>query len=162
MHGGHVTAASNGVGHGATFAIHLPLAGEATATRELTSEGSDAKRHILVVDDNKDAADSLAALLEMDGHRVKAVYTAEAGLEQVDLLKPDLVLLDIGLPRISGYEVVQRIKAAHPLISVVAISGYGRHEDKRRAVEAGFDGHLVKPVDFDVLRQLMNEPDRRA
>jgi PAS domain S-box-containing protein len=126
MHGGHVTASSDGVGQGATFAIHLPLAREETAPLEFTSEASDAKRRILVVDDNKDAADSLAALLEIDGHQVKAVYTAEAGLEEVDLFKPDLVLLDIGLPRISGYEVVQRIKAVHPLISVVALSGYGR------------------------------------
>ena len=119
-------------------------------------QASNAKRRILVVDDNKDAADSLAALLEIDGHQVKAVYTAEAGLEEVDPLKPDLILLDIGLPRISGYEVVQRIKAAHPLISVVALSGYGSSEDKQRAVAAGFDAHLVKPVDFDVLRQLLN------
>ena len=109
-----------------------------------------------MVDDNRDAADSLAALLEMDGHQVKAVYTAEAGLEEVDLREPDLVLLDIGLPRISGYEVVQRIKAAHPLMSVVALSGYGSPEDKQRAEAAGFDAHLVKPVEFDVLKALMN------
>ena len=115
---------------------------------------------ILVVDDNKDAADSLAALLEMDGHQVNAVYTAEAGLEEVDLREPDLVLLDIGLPRISGYEVAQRIKAAHPLMSVVALSGYGSNEDKQRAVAAGFDAHLVKPVDFDVLREMVNSAGR--
>lgn len=157
MHGGHVTGSSEGVGHGSTFAIHLPLAKEEAATfRESTPQTSNAKRRILVVDDNKDAADSLAALLEMDDHEVKAVYTAEAGLEEVDLRKPHLVLLDIGLPRISGYEVVQRIKAAHPLMSVVALSGYGSTEDKQLAVAAGFDAHLVKPVDFDVLRELVN------
>jgi len=114
------------------------------------------KRLILVVDDNQDAADSLAALLEIDGHQVKAVYTAEDGLREVDLLKPDLVLLDIGLPRITGYEVAQRIKAANPLIDVIALSGYGRAEDKQRAVAAGFDAHLVKPIDFDALKKLMN------
>jgi PAS domain S-box-containing protein len=157
MHGGRVTGSSEGVGHGSTFEIHLPLAREeATAFRESTLQASNAKRRILVVDDNRDAADSLAALLEMDGHEVKAVYTAEAGLEEVDLRKPDLVLLDIGLPRISGYEVVQRIKAAHPLMSVVALSGYGSTEDKQRAQAAGFDAHLVKPVDFDVLREMMS------
>jgi CheY-like chemotaxis protein len=156
MHGGHVTAASDGVGHGARFAIYLPLAREEAAPQKSTSKASSAKRLILVVDDNRDAADSLAALLEIDGHQVKAVYTAEEGLEEVELLKPDLVLLDIGLPGISGYEVVQRIKAAHPLINVVAVSGYGRPEDKQRAIAAGFDAHLVKPVDFDVLKQLMN------
>jgi PAS domain S-box-containing protein len=157
MHGGHVTGSSEGVGHGSTFAIHLPLAkDEAAASREAAPQASNAKRRILVVDDNKDAADSLAALLEMDGHDVKAVYTAEAGLEESDVQKPDLVLLDIGLPRMSGYEVVQRIKAAHPLMSVVALSGYGSTGDKQRAAAAGFDAHLVKPVDFDVLTRLMN------
>jgi len=109
-----------------------------------------------VVDDNADAADSMAALLEIYGHEVKAVYTAEAGLAQVELLKPDLVLLDIGLPRISGYEVAQRIKAARPAIYVVALSGYGRPEDRQQAKAAGFDTHLVKPVDFDELRKLMD------
>jgi PAS domain S-box-containing protein len=156
MHGGHVTASSEGTGHGATFAIHLPLAREESAPRESTSEASSANRRILVVDDNKDAADSLAALLEIEGHQVKAVYTPEEGLEEVELLKPDLVLLDIGLPRITGYEVAQRIKAAHPLMCVVALSGYGRPEDKQRATAAGFDAHLVKPVDFDDLRQVIN------
>src|SRR3984957_1707074 len=157
MHGGHVTGSSDGVGHGSRFAIHLPLAKEeAAAVHESTPQASNAKRRIVVVDDNRDAADSLAALLEMDGHQVKAVYTAEAGLEEVDLREPDLVLLDIGLPRISGYEVVQRIKATHPLMSVVALSGYGSPEDKQRAEAAGFDAHLVKPVEFDVLKALMN------
>jgi PAS domain S-box-containing protein len=157
MHGGRVTGSSEGIGRGSTFAIQLPLAKEeAAAYRESTPPASDAKRRILVVDDNRDAAESLAAPLEMDGHEVKAVYTAEAGLEEVDLRNPDLVLLDIGLPRISGYEVVQRIKAAHPQMSVVALSGYGSTEDKQRAAAAGFDAHLVKPVDFDVLRKLMN------
>lgn len=112
-------------------------------------------RRVLVVDDNKDAADPLATLLAIEGHEVKAVYTAEAGLEQIDLFKPDLVLLDIGLPRMSGYQVVQRIKAAHPEIAVAALSGYGRLEDKQQAVTCGFDAYLVKPVDFDTLRELM-------
>ena len=157
MHGGRVTGSSEGVGHGSTFAIHLQqVTEEAAVVREPMPQATHAKRHVLVVDDNKDAADSLAALLEMDGHEVKAVYTAEAGLEEVNLRKPDLVLLDIGLPRISGYEVVQRIKVAHPLMFVVALSGYGSTEDKQRAVTAGFDAHLVKPVDFDVLRGLVN------
>ncbi|MEJ0004937.1 MAG: response regulator [Steroidobacteraceae bacterium] len=108
-----------------------------------------------MVDDNIDAADSTAALLEADGHRVKAVHTAEAGLAEVDLFKPELVLLDIGLPRISGYEVVKRIKAVHPLIYVVALSGYGSSEDRQRAKAAGFDAHMVKPFDFDDLKKLI-------
>lgn len=156
MHGGSVTGASSGVGHGATFSIYLPLAEEDAAPLGSKVEADVGKRLVLVVDDNQDAADSLAALLEIEGHRVKAVYTAEEGLEEVDLFKPDLVLLDIGLPRITGYEVVKRIKTAHPLIDVIALSGYGRAEDKQRAAAAGFDAHLVKPVDFDALNKLMN------
>jgi signal transduction histidine kinase len=156
MHGGHVTGSSEGIGHGSTFAIHLPLASDEPPARESMPQASNAKRRILVVDDNRDAADSLAALLEIDGQEVKSVYSADAGLEEVDRFKPDLVLLDIGLPRISGYEIVQRIKTTYPLISVVALSGYGRPEDKQRAVAAGFDAHLVKPVEFDVSRHLLN------
>jgi PAS domain S-box-containing protein len=157
MQGGRVTGASDGVGHGATFAIHLPLAGgDEGAVHEPPLVASRTTRCILVIDDNVDAADSTATLLEVDGHRVKAVYTPEAGLAEVDLLKPDLVLLDIGLPRMSGYEVVRRIKAAHPSIYVVALSGYGSPEDKQRAAAAGFDAHLIKPVDFEDLRKLIS------
>jgi PAS domain S-box-containing protein len=159
MHGGHVSGTSDGVGHGSTFTIRLPLAEGNPAPRESVIEAGNCKRRILVVDDNKDAADSLAALLEIEGHQVKAVYTGEAALEEVELLMPDLVLLDIGLPRISGYEVVQRIKASHPLIFVVALSGYGSPEDKQRAVAARFDAHLIKPVDFDDLRRVISEQD---
>jgi PAS domain S-box-containing protein len=156
MHGGHVSGSSDGLGRGARFAIHLPLASDEPAPREQLSEKSSAKLRILVVDDNKDAADSMASLLRAEGHQVKAVYTAEAGLAEVELRRPDLVLLDIGLPRISGYEVVQRIKAAHPSIFVAALTGYGRPEDRQQAAASGFDAHLVKPVNFEALSQLMN------
>jgi PAS domain S-box-containing protein len=156
MHGGRVTAASDGIGKGARFALHLPLARDAATPRDTAQEQRRAPRCILVIDDNTDAADSTAALLEVDGHVVKAVHTAEDGLAQVGLMKPDLVLLDIGLPRMSGYEVVQRIKAAHPAIFVVAVSGYGSAEDRQRAKSAGFDAHLVKPFDFGELQKLID------
>lgn len=103
MHGGCATGSSDGPGHRSTEEVSLP---------ETNLQVSNAKRRVLVVDANEDAADSLTTLLDIEGHQARAVYTAEAGLEEVELLKPDLVLLDIGLPRISGYEVVQRIKAA--------------------------------------------------
>jgi CheY-like chemotaxis protein len=157
MHGGQVYGTSDGVGRGSTFAIRLPLAKGIPESRETSLAVTNCKRRILVVDDNKDAADSLVTLLEIEGHQVKCVYTAEAALEEVELLKPDLILLDIGLPRISGYEVAQRIKAAHPLISVVALSGYGSLEDRQRVIAAGFDAHLLKPVDFDDLKGLISE-----
>jgi PAS domain S-box-containing protein len=159
MHGGHVSGTSDGVGRGSTFAIRLPLAKGNPDPRESLLEADNHRRRILVVDDNKDAADSLATLLEIEGHQVKAVYTGEAALEEVELLMPDVILLDIGLPRISGYEVVQRIKAARPLMFVVALSGYGSPEDKQRAVAARFDAHLIKPVDFDDLRRVISEQD---
>jgi CheY-like chemotaxis protein len=155
MHGGHVTGSSEGVGRGATFAIYLPMPGDEGVPRGSISQETNVRRCILVVDDNRDAADSTATLLEFEGHQVKAVYTAEAALVEVERLRPNLVLLDIGLPGISGYELVQRIKAAHPLMCVVAVTGYGRPEDRQRSEAAGFDAHLVKPVDFEVLRQLM-------
>jgi PAS domain S-box-containing protein len=155
MHGGHVTGSSEGVGRGATFAIYLPMPGDEGVPRGSISQETNVRRCILVVDDNRDAADSTATLLEFEGHQVKAVYTAEAALVEVERLRPNLVLLDIGLPGISGYELAQRIKAAHPLMCVVAVTGYGRPEDRQRSEAAGFDAHLVKPVDFEVLRQLM-------
>jgi PAS domain S-box-containing protein len=156
MHGGQVSGSSAGIGRGATFAIHLPPASAEAAPGELQSEQTNVRRRILVVDDNTDAADSMADLLESDGHQAKAVYTPEEGLMEVERFKPDLVLLDIGLPRMSGYDVVQRIKAVHPGMFVAALSGYGRSEDRQQAAAAGFDAHLVKPVDFDALKQLMN------
>ena len=127
---------------------------------ETVSRSDDRKRRILVVDDNRDAADSLATLLSIEGHSSTAVYAAEAAFEQVEHFQPDLVFLDIGLPRISGYEVVRRIKAAHPSITVIALSGYGSPEDKELALAARFDAHLVKPVDFDALKQLMGSQNR--
>lgn len=156
MHGGQVAVTSDGLGRGSIFALHLPLAEEIADVAKSSSEPGVTKRRILVVDDNQDAADSVATLLALDGHQVKAVYTGEAGLLEVDVLKPDLVLLDIGLPGMSGYEIGRRIKAVHPSISVVALSGYGRPEDKQQAAAAGFDTHLVKPVAFDDLREFIN------
>ena len=110
-----------GAGHGSTFSIRLPLnKDEKTDGRSLASEAGGSKRRILVVDDNEDAADSPAALLEIDGQQSRAVYTPEAALEQVEIMKPDVVLLDIGLPEMSGYEVAKRIKATHPSVYVIA------------------------------------------
>jgi PAS domain S-box-containing protein len=158
MQGGHVTVTSDGVGHGSTFVLHLPLAAELADEVHTTSIPGTSKRRILVVDDNRDAADSVATLLELDGHQVKAVYTGDGALTDVGIFKPDLVLLDIGLPGMSGYEIVHRIKTAHPMISVVALSGYGSSEDKQRAAVAGFDAHLVKPVAFEDLLAIVNRP----
>jgi CheY-like chemotaxis protein len=127
------------------------------AAPELIS--SDARFRVLVADDNNDALDSLALLLEMAGHEV---MKASSGQEAVDLaleLQPDVALLDIGMPLLSGYEVAQRIRAAPwgNRMTLVAVSGWGQSEDKRRSKEAGFDLHLVKPVEFDAVERIFTQ-----
>lgn len=121
-----------------------------------------AARRILVVDDNLDSADSIAPLLRLSGHRT---FLAHNGLEAVEAaarLRPDVVLLDIGLPTISGIEACRRIRshAWSKGMVVVALTGWGQEHDRRRTREAGFDAHLVKPVDYDDLLQLLSAPLR--
>jgi CheY-like chemotaxis protein len=110
-------------------------------------------RRVLIVDDNEDAANSLAMLLKLGGHETASVYTAADALTRAPTFKPDVVLLDIGLPGMDGYEVAQQMRELPGLrdIRLVAVTGYGRSEDRIRAREAGFDDHLVKPVDYAVL-----------
>jgi CheY-like chemotaxis protein len=110
-------------------------------------------RRVLIVDDNEDAANSLAMILKLSGHETDSVYTAADALERVTAFKPDVVLLDIGLPGMDGYEVAQKIRELPGLrdIRLVAVTGYGRSDDRLRARDAGFDDHLTKPVEFAVL-----------
>ena len=110
---------------------------------------------ILVVDDNRDAADSLAMLLQFEGRQTLCAYSGEAALQQVATFEPQLVLLDIGLPGLDGYEVARRLKADFPKLRVIALSGYGQVEDRQRSAAAGFDAHLVKPVDLDALKRAL-------
>jgi CheY-like chemotaxis protein len=156
MHGGTVTATSGGPGRGSSFEIRLPLADDTHPATELPAPAQLRPRRILVVDDNEDGATMLAALLEFDGHQVT---TSLSGLEAVDIAiaaRPDVVLLDIGLPGLDGYEVARRIRAAADgAVRLVAITGYGRDEDRARARDAGFAAHLVKPVNFDALRRVL-------
>jgi CheY-like chemotaxis protein len=115
-------------------------------------------QRVLVVDDNEDAANSLALLLKLNGHETDSVYSAADALRRVTAFRPDTVLLDIGLPGMDGYEVAQHIRELPGLrgIRLVAVTGYGRLEDRQRAREAGFDDHLVKPVDLAVLEQALS------
>ena len=110
-------------------------------------------RRVLIVDDNEDAANSLAMVLQLSGHETASVYTAADALEHAAVFKPDVVLLDIGLPGMDGYEVAQRLRELPGLrgIKLVAVTGYGRSDDRLRARDAGFDDHLTKPVEFEVL-----------
>ena len=153
LHGGNVIASSPGVGHGSTFTIRLPLAeGPATAPRAAELQ-ADSMQRVLIVDDNRDAADSLAMLLQFEGRQTLCVYSGEQALEVLAAFQPQLVLLDIGLPGMDGYEVARRLKAAARGLHVIALSGYAQLEDRQRSAAAGFDAHLVKPVDLDALKR---------
>ena len=114
-------------------------------------------RRVLIVDDNEDAANSLALILKLGGHETDSVYTATAALQRAADFKPDVVLLDIGLPGMDGYEVARKIGELPGLrnIRLVAVTGYGRSDDRRRARDAGFDDHLTKPVEFAVLERTL-------
>ncbi|MBV8495735.1 MAG: response regulator, partial [Gammaproteobacteria bacterium] len=158
MHGGTVRAASAGAQSGSTFTISLPLIAPPETARTEPQPLPAARRRVLIVDDNVDAADSLALLLESDGHEAQTAYSASTALEAVERLRPEVVLLDLGLPHIDGYEVARRLRAraSVPGMRLIALTGYGRDEDRERAREAGFDDHLLKPADIAALQQLLS------
>jgi signal transduction histidine kinase len=155
MHGGTVTASSPGWDRGATFTIRLPLAERPATVKSTAPTNTDSLLRVLIVDDNRDAADSLAMLLQFEGRQTRCAYSGEAALQEVATFDPQLVLLDIGLPGLDGYEVARRLKAAAPKLRVIALSGYGQVEDRQRSAAAGFDAHLVKPVDLDALKRAL-------
>jgi CheY-like chemotaxis protein len=157
MHGGQVHASSAGEGLGSTFAILLPrIAEPATEGQSLESAPLSAKR-VLVVDDNIDAAEAIVALLDIQGHTATAAYTARDALSAVEVFKPQVMLADIGLPDIDGYELVRQLRKlpSCKTVSMIALTGYGQPEDRKRALDAGFDAHLVKPVELPTLDRLI-------
>jgi signal transduction histidine kinase len=157
MHGGKVTAVSPGLGRGSTFRLWLPLIERPGSLLGERADPRQLSRRVLIVDDNVDAADSLALVLELDGHVTKTGYSAQDALEQAVAFEPDVILLDIGLPEMDGYEVARRVRALGRAddVKLIALTGYGQVEDLRRAQEAGFDDHLVKPVDFEILTRCL-------
>lgn len=161
LHGGSVQGYSEGLGKGSEFVVCLPLLKKATAPTAAKPKPGAARqvpaRRILVVDDNRDSAESLALLLRFTGHEVQTAYEGEAALETARTQRPDVVLLDIGLPRMDGLEVAHRLRHDLALTDalLVALTGYGQEEDRRRSERAGFNAHLVKPVDLDALYELM-------
>ncbi|HSV79257.1 MAG TPA: hybrid sensor histidine kinase/response regulator, partial [Ramlibacter sp.] len=165
MHGGSVRAESAGEGQGSAFTVCLPLIPppfqQAAADTDALPRGQAA---VLVVDDNQDAADTAAALLEMAGYRVKVAYDPGVALAQLDEFSPDVALLDIGLPGMSGYELAARVRAHHNGNGtfLVALTGYGTQADVLRAQEAGFDRHLVKPAAPDTLLETIEQGLQRA
>jgi CheY-like chemotaxis protein len=118
----------------------------------VAAKTSRALERVLIVDDNRDAADSLAMCLQLEGHEALAVYSSEAALSHCATYAPQIVLLDIGLPFMDGYEVARRLRAASRSLRLIALTGYGKDEDKRRTAAAGFDAHLTKPVDLSALK----------
>jgi signal transduction histidine kinase len=163
LHGGSVSARSAGPGQGSEFVIRLPVT-DASASVVETPDPSRAlaarSRRVLVLDDNRDAADSCATLLELQGHRTATAYTGMSGLALGEAFRPDVMLLDIGLPDVNGYELARRVRASDwgRGVQLIAITGWGQDADRQRAFEAGFDHHLTKPVTPQVIETLLREP----
>jgi len=160
LHGGTVTAHSDGAGRGSEFIVRLPLAHEQRPAGEVRPEGAPESRshcRVLVVDDNEDSVESLAMLLRMLGHEVETAKDAEGGLAALDTFRPNVAILDIGLPKVTGYDLAKQIRE-RPWgkgVVLVALTGWGQKQHRKRSTEAGFDHHLTKPVEFDVLQQIL-------
>lgn len=168
LHGGTVTASSDGLGLGSEFTVRLPLSCAGVGTAELFGPNliSEPTRsaEVLVVDDNVDAAESLALLLRVTGHQVRVCHDGLKALAMVEESFPDVAVLDIGLPGLDGYSVARQLRqrAEGRTLLLVALTGYGQEEDRRRAMQAGFDHHLTKPVDPETLVRLVGEVPPRT
>lgn len=158
MHEGEVEAFSDGLGRGSEFVVRLPALDEAAAlhrTGSAKTERPIRSRRILVIDDNRDAAESLGALLEFKGHEIATAFDGPAALQAIQSFPAEVILLDIGLPGMSGYQIAKRLRAGGSTARLVALTGYGQREDRERSRLAGFDHHLVKPVSPEDLDQVL-------
>lgn len=172
LHGGRVEARSDGPGRGSEFIVRLPTGVPALEVSQVDvradGPATDAGLKILVVDDSQDAADTCATVLELSGHEVQTAYSGRRALELARTFRPHALLLDIGLPDVNGYELARTIRAA-PWgggMVLIAVTGWGQGKDRRRALEAGFDHHLTKPIAAETLESLLqsldrSEPDRK-
>jgi CheY-like chemotaxis protein len=163
LQGGTVSANSEGPGRGSEFVVRLPLAreGEKILAPPRGRPGA-VSRRILLVEDNPDGRETLQLLLQVWGHRVDVAEDGKQGLQKALARRPEVALVDIGLPGMDGYEVAQGVRAAlGRQVFLIAITGYGQPHDRWRALEAGFDVHLVKPVDPDLLQELLIHPEAR-
>ncbi|MFL6577896.1 MAG: ATP-binding protein, partial [Povalibacter sp.] len=165
MHGGRVDAFSAGPGCGSTFTVRLPLL---LSGRYVSAVSSDAAPHatpgrrVLIADDNADAASSLAMVLELMGHQVWTAHDGQDALEKATEIEPEFVFLDLGMPRLDGYEAARRLRKS-PIgaqTTLVALTGWGQDNDRRKTIEAGFDRHLVKPVQASQLHEILAEANR--
>jgi CheY-like chemotaxis protein/two-component sensor histidine kinase len=168
MHGGNIVVCSDGLGHGSEFIIRLPLAADVEASAKTDGPARTSNvlspRRVLVVDDNRDSAHSLAMLLQFLGAEVQTANSGADALAAIESFRPNVVLLDLGMPEMDGYEVARRIRARTEFsdIMLIALTGWAQDEDRRRAQNAGFDHHLVKPADISALEALLMPRDGLA
>jgi two-component system, chemotaxis family, CheB/CheR fusion protein len=171
LHQGRIEARSAGLGRGTEMIVRLPISegqpGESQQPSAPTASLDSVKlesRRMMIVDDNVDAADSMAMLLRLAGHEVEAAYDGPAALIAADTFKPEVLLVDIGLPGMDGYELARqmRLRPALTAALLVAMTGYGRPQDRREAAVAGFDHHLTKPVSLEALLAVLAGSPRRA
>jgi signal transduction histidine kinase/CheY-like chemotaxis protein len=161
MHGGRVAAHSEGPGRGSEFIVWLPAlpAGPAATPAAAPQQQETAGRHILIVEDNADARSTLQTLLNLLGHRVETAANGSEGIDRALASRPQVVLVDLGLPILDGYEVARRLRAElGGAVHLIALTGHALEEDRRRAYEAGFDAHLVKPVELEDLNRVLAGP----
>jgi signal transduction histidine kinase/CheY-like chemotaxis protein len=159
LHGGTVEARSAGLGQGSEFIVRLPISDHQTSSPRATDPppASPERRRVLIADDNRDAADSLSLLLELSGHEVRVAHLGRTALSLAQTFRPDVAFLDIGMPDLTGYEVARALRQEPWAMNLrlIALTGWGQEDDRRRALEAGFDHHLTKPVSPDLLQGLI-------
>ena len=163
LHGGTVAAASPGVGQGSTFTVRLPVAASVPVpphepAGEHAFPGPGVQRRLLIADDLEDSAESLATLFRMMGHEAWTAHDGEVAVQAAASHRPEIILLDLGMPKVDGYEACRRIRGQPwgRRLMIIALTGWGQEEDRRRTRLAGFDAHLVKPVDPTALMRLVD------
>ncbi|MGO9111959.1 MAG: response regulator [Thermoguttaceae bacterium] len=164
LHVGSVEAQSDGLGEGSEFTIRLPAPSFQTESNQALAvpPASTPPRKVLIVDDNNDSAEALSRLLRSQGHEVRTALDGDSALAVADEFRPEMVLLDIGMPVISGFEIASRLRAKPEFndVVIIAVSGYGKEDSLKQSREAGFDDYAVKPIDLDKLTELMRRTRR--
>jgi CheY-like chemotaxis protein len=164
LHGGSVSARSEGLDRGSEFVVELPLCQAPVEPRRPEGSPTIRRRRILLVEDQQDARESLRLLLHADGHDVAVARDGPEGLDKIRQWHPEVALIDIGLPGLDGYELAAAVRSDRETrhVFLVALTGYGQPEDRRRALDAGFDEHIVKPVSREALARAMKRADGRG
>jgi CheY-like chemotaxis protein len=165
LHGGMIEARSAGLGRGSEFSVRLPrreARADAGAVKTAAALADGVSRRVLIADDNRDAAESLALLLKLDGHDVRVVHDGEAAVSSFSDFRPEVALVDIGMPGLNGYEVARTVRKGSlgRAVTLIAVTGWGQDRDKAQALAAGFNHHFTKPVEpgriNEILRSLVN------